>query len=442
MTRRLSGSVLGVACASFVLLGSHATAEVYINELFLDPGGAGFDQRDEFIELRGMAGMSLENHYLLFLEGEDNVEGTGAAGTIDNLFDLGEASLGSNGYLVLRQSGNKTGDINDSGPSRYTPAPGATDLLNTGTGPGYGSGPGSIIGAQDVGGEGSIENGAFTAMLIRNDSGEIPALGEDLDVGNDGLDNPNGREGWSILDAIAAFEPLETVFGRSYAPIAYGREEIGQQVFFAGGIREIDPGLEPGAEYVGVGFEVEYLGRWGNSTGQTDADWHASNLTDNPGSGAIPEASLPDGSPLDYRQSFTGDHGELASGDPSTPSSQPTETQGSLESNREVPYGTRLLTNVGAPNYITGDYNNDGVVNAADYTVWRDTTSVLGSESVHPEADHNHDFRVDQSDYDLWAKHFGSPHSTPVVIASAAVPEPTTLAVLLGGLLAAAFRRS
>src|SRR5262245_55989275 len=44
--------------------------------------------------------------------------------------------------------------------------------------------------------------------------------------------------------------------------------------------------MEPGAEYVGLGYEVEYLGRWGKSTGQTPADWHVSNLTDNSGSGS------------------------------------------------------------------------------------------------------------------------------------------------------------
>jgi hypothetical protein len=53
-----------------------------------------------------------------------------------------------------------------------------------------------------------------------------------------------------------------------------------------------------------------------------------------------------------------------------------------------------------------GDYNLDSVVDAADYTVWRDT---LGS-SVTPGtgADGDNDGTVDQSDYDFWRARFGN----------------------------------
>lgn len=431
----LSASMVGC-------LGVSASAEVFINEVFFDPGGAGFDQRDEFIELRGSANLPLDGYYLLGIESEDNLAGTGAAGTIDNLFDFSGVSLGSNGFLALRQSGNQAGGATDSGPSRYTVAPGATDLINTGTGPGYGSGATSSIGAEDQGNEGTIENGGTTLMLVRNVSGAAPTLGLDLDEGNDGLDNPNGQEGWEIIDAVAFFEPLETIFGRAYAPIVYGKETIGQQFFFEGGIRSVDPGLEPGAEYVGVGFELEYLGRWGNSTGQTNADWHASNFTDDAGSGSQPLGSLPAGSPIDFRQSYTGDHGDLASGDPNTPSSQPTSSQGRLESNKNVPYGTKLLTNIGGPNYLTGDYNGDGVVNAADYTTWRDAEGTVGTESAHPAADHNHDFAVDESDYTLWTAAYGGPNATASVSLAETVPEPATvLPVALATLLSLSGRK-
>ena len=434
--KSLRGCFLTVA----VCLPALAHGSTFINELFFDPGGDGFDQRDEFIELRGAPGASLDNHYLIFLEGEDNIDGTGAAGTIDNIFDLSGVSLGSNGFLAIRQAGNKTGDVTDSGPSRYTVVPGATDLVNTGTGAGYGSGATSTIGASDIGNEGAIENGGTTAMLIRNDSGAAPMLGEDLDQGNDGLDHPDGREGWTIVDSVAWFEPLETVFGRAYSPIVFGTESLGQLIFFEGGIREIDPGLEPGAEYVGVGYEVEYVGRWGNSTGETSADWHASNLTDNPGSGALSATQLPAGAPIDYRQSFTGSHGDLASGSTNVPPSQPNANQGILESNQAVPYGTRLLTNVGGPNYITGDYNADGVVDAADYTVWRNTRGEVGAEFAHPAADANHDFQVNETDFDAWAENYGAPHSTPAA-GSAAVPEAATGCLAAIAMLFSASRR-
>ena len=55
---------------------------------------------------------------------------------------------------------------------------------------------------------------------------------------------------------------------------------------------------------------------------------------------------------------------------------------------------------------LPGDFNNDGVVDAADYTVWRDT---LG-QSIAPfaGADHDGSGLVDSGDYTLWQSHFGS----------------------------------
>lgn len=76
---------------------------------------------------------------------------------------------------------------------------------------------------------------------------------------------------------------------------------------------------------------------------------------------------------------------------------------------------------------VTGDYNNDGVVDAADYTVWRDaegTTSVLPNDPIGGS--------VGANQYALWSANFGS--DTPA--SSAAVPEPTAL--LLGALGVAA----
>ena len=83
---------------------SLATADLFINEIYFDPPGGG-DSVNEYIELRGVPDMSLEDHYLIFLEGESS-----NAGNIDNIFDLGGFSLGSNGFLTLRQKDNEYGD--------------------------------------------------------------------------------------------------------------------------------------------------------------------------------------------------------------------------------------------------------------------------------------------------------------------------------------------
>jgi hypothetical protein len=52
---------------------------------------------------------------------------------------------------------------------------------------------------------------------------------------------------------------------------------------------------------------------------------------------------------------------------------------------------------------LLGDYNGDGLVNAADYTVWRDT---LNSTS-NLAADGNDDRVIDQQDYDIWNANYG-----------------------------------
>lgn len=53
-----------------------------------------------------------------------------------------------------------------------------------------------------------------------------------------------------------------------------------------------------------------------------------------------------------------------------------------------------------------GDYNGDGSVDAADYTVWRDT---LGSHGVGLGADGDRDLDVDHGDYAIWQTNYAAP---------------------------------
>jgi hypothetical protein len=77
---------------------------------------------------------------------------------------------------------------------------------------------------------------------------------------------------------------------------------------------------------------------------------------------------------------------------------------------------------------VAGDYNGNGLVDAADYAVWRDSLGEMGSGL---SADGNGDQVVDQNDYLVWRSSFGKSAlgSGSVTITVAAVPEPSNMAL-------------
>ena len=108
--------------------------------------------------------------------------------------------------------------------------------------------------------------------------------------------------------------------------------------------------------------------------------------------------------------------------------------------------GIFLLDNIRAIGATTGsldgDYNDNGVVDAADYTVWRD---MLGATGADLPADGSGaggmpDGAVDQLDYNFWKANFGnmSPsgggHQHGLSSSVASVPEATSMALGVLGL--------
>ena len=81
------------------------------------------------------------------------------------------------------------------------------------------------------------------------------------------------------------------------------------------------------------------------------------------------------------------------------------------------------VTDAPAVEVITGDFNNDGAVNAADYVVWRKGFGTVYSQ-IH---------------YDAWRAGGQTAAGSSLVVGS--VPEPPTLAMLLAAMLIVSVRR-
>ena len=83
---------------------------------------------------------------------------------------------------------------------------------------------------------------------------------------------------------------------------------------------------------------------------------------------------------------------------------------------------------------LAGDFNGDGVVDAGDYTVWRDHLG--GTHNLNGNGDETGGSAgiVDQADYALWKGHFGeiSGGGGPL---GAAVPEPGAVWLAVAGLV-------
>ncbi len=85
--------------------------------------------------------------------------------------------------------------------------------------------------------------------------------------------------------------------------------------------------------------------------------------------------------------------------------------------------GANLVLSL-TPAGIPGDFDGSGIVDAGDYTTWRDNldTSITLPNDPTPGT-------VTQADYDVWVANFGAGGAS--VAAAGAVPEPAALGMLL-----------
>lgn len=92
-----------------------------------------------------------------------------------------------------------------------------------------------------------------------------------------------------------------------------------------------------------------------------------------------------------------------------------------------------------SPPTLTGDYNGDGMVNIADYTVWRDTLGSTTNLAANGDNTGASQGVIDTADYDVWKANFGASLATATsgVVAASLVPEPSACLLVA---LAVAFR--
>jgi hypothetical protein len=77
------------------------------------------------------------------------------------------------------------------------------------------------------------------------------------------------------------------------------------------------------------------------------------------------------------------------------------------------------------PEFPPGDFNEDGIVDAADYTVWRD-----GFNTVY-----------DEMDYFVWRSNFGEGVAGAGATAPHSVPEPASMVMLVVAMVSCSLRR-
>ena len=92
------------------------------------------------------------------------------------------------------------------------------------------------------------------------------------------------------------------------------------------------------------------------------------------------------------------------------------------------------ITGVPAPS-LDGDYNNNANVDAADYVIWRDNEGTMNMLPNDP-----HGGTIDEDQYNTWRANFGlqGGAASGSFVGHLAVPEPASMALLIGGLLGVA----
>ena len=167
----LAGLTATARAADAALSLGDGTKQLWISELRVDQQGA---DTDEYVEISGTPGASLAGIWILAI-GDG---GSDIGGVVEMAINLTAWSLGTNGFLVARESSFGTTVF---GGRTLSVASGATD---------------AVIGSGDSMNLENADN--VTYMLVQGFTG---AVGTDLDTDNDGVQDATP---WAaLLDSVA-----------------------------------------------------------------------------------------------------------------------------------------------------------------------------------------------------------------------------------------------
>jgi hypothetical protein len=249
------------------------TPSFYLNEVFFNTPPSGSADDDEYFEVRGTASTAFSNLWLVALENEDTASVN--PGTVDFAYQL-TGSTNASGFAWFGNTGH---DYSTSAPNTSPNATFANDSF-----------------------EGS--GGTYLLVSTADDTSTSPTAGHTWDSNVDGTFDTNFDSDWDILDAVGVFAEEDDVSGlsdpgRLYAYVNFAADDGANIDRPSGGVvvdtsRSALNGNANGANPDNAFHfnEIEYVGRYGDSTGRVAAsidDWTAMNLTDNAASGfAVP----------------------------------------------------------------------------------------------------------------------------------------------------------
>lgn len=231
----------------------------------------------------------------------------------------------------------------------------------------------------------------------------------------EGFSAHKGASGYFLQSYLGFPEPLDATLLQTVAATAGTTYKFsGWSLFYAGyagGVETLAPGSPYGAvpSLTETTFVMEFLNGSGTQIGSETLDLRDVQMNDTTWREHVLTGTAPAGT-MQVRVGVRVDD---------------------VMTNVDIPFQTANFDDFSLTAALPGDYNENGVVDAADYTIWRDhqgqtfTLANVNPAAATPGV-------VDAEDYTFWKSQFGGGGGS----GATAVPEPATVTVLCVGLLA------